>query len=90
MGQSLNSIIEHISFKQMLEQEVADILCGYINGYSDYYWMDGKGDLHKITELDLLRGRFITNNGDFSEFEWELKEENIYQIRHGSKMEGNA
>ena len=25
-----------------------------------------------------LRGRFVTDDGDFSEFEWELKESHIY------------
>ena len=27
---------------------------------------------------DLFRGRFVTDDGDFSEFEWELEESHIY------------
>lgn len=34
--------------------------------------------MNEIIELDLLRGRFITDDGDFSEFEWELEESHIY------------
>ena len=69
--------MKHITLKEMLETEVYNILNGYpIN--STYYWKDGDNQYHKIVELDLLRGRFITNNGDFSEFEWELDESRIY------------
>ena len=69
--------MKHITLKEMFETEVYNILNGYpIN--STYYWKDGDNQYHEIVELDLLRGRFITNNGDFSEFEWELEESRIY------------
>lgn len=43
-----------------------------------YYFKDGEGVYSEIVTLDLFRGRFTTDNGDFSEFEWELKESHIY------------
>lgn len=70
--------MKHISFKEMLETEVADLLAGYPDGGKIYFWKDGEGNYHEIIELDLLRGRFITDNGDFSEFIWEIKESHIY------------
>ena len=39
---------------------------------------DGDGDLHKIVECDLFRGRFVTDNQDFFEFIWELGDSHIY------------
>jgi len=70
----------HVTLEQMLTQEVRDILNDYKDGYSTYYWKNGDDELHEIIELDLLRGRFITNDGDYSEFAWELKESNIYKV----------
>lgn len=37
-----------------------------------------KEELVEITQVDLLDSRFKTIDDDFSEFEWELKESNIY------------
>ena len=70
--------MKHITFKQMLEMEVDDILHGYSNGGKTYYYKNGEGEYHEIVELDLFRGRFVTDDGDFSEFEWELEESHIY------------
>ena len=70
--------MKHITLKEMLETEVNDILNGYQTGCHIYFWKNGDGEYFEIVELDLLRGRFITEDGDFSEFEWELKESNIY------------
>lgn len=70
--------MRNISFKEMLETEVADLLAGYPDGGKTYFWKDGDGRYHEIIELDLFRGRFVTDNGDFSEFEWEIKESRIY------------
>lgn len=75
--------MRHISLKEMLEMEVADLLSGYPTGGMTYFWKDGEGKYHEIVECDLLRGRFITDNGDFSEFEWELKESRIYVAEDG-------
>lgn len=70
--------MKHITLKEMLETEVKDILDNYKTGGHTYYYKNGEGQYHEIIELDLLRGRFITDDGDFSEFEWELEESHIY------------
>ena len=69
---------KNISLEEMLKTEVDGILTNYKNGSIDYYYKNGEDEFHEITELDLLRGRFYTDDGDFSEFEWELKESHIY------------
>jgi len=69
---------KNISLEEMLKTEVDDILTNYKNGSTDYYYRNGEGEFHEITELDLLRGRFYTEDGDFSEFGWELGESHIY------------
>lgn len=68
---------KNISLKEMLETEVNSILTNYESGTVDYYYYNGE-TFSLITELDLLRGRFCTEDGDFSEFEWELEESHIY------------
>lgn len=70
--------MRHISLKEMLETEVSDLLSGYPDGGKTFYWKNGDGEYHEIIECDLLRGRFITDDGDFSEFKWEIKESHIY------------
>lgn len=67
-----------ISLEEMLKTEVNGILTNYKDGSTDYYYKNGENEFHLITELDLLRGRFYTEDGDFSEFEWELEESHIY------------
>ena len=62
----------------MLETEVNDILTNYSSGGHTYFYKNGEGEYHEIVELDLFRGRFITDDGDVSEFEWELEESHIY------------
>ena len=44
-----------------------------------FYWKDGEDKYHEIVEVDLMRSRFITDNQDFSEYEWELAESRIYE-----------
>ena len=70
--------MKHITLKEMLETEVYDILNNYPSGGRRYFWKNGEGEYNEIVELDLFRGRFITDDGDFSEFEWEIKESSIY------------
>ena len=70
--------MKNISFEEMLKMEVTDLLNNYPSGGRTYYFKDGEGTFSEIVELDLFRGRFVTDNGDFSEFEWELKESHIY------------
>ena len=70
--------MKHISFEEMVKTELNDILNHYSPTSHTYYYKNGDGEYHEIIQLDLLRGRFITDDGDFSEFEWELEESNIY------------
>ena len=79
--------MEKITLKEMLETEVNDILTNYSSGGHTYFYKNGEGEYHEIVELDLFRGRFITDDGDFSEFEWELEESHIYmeQTRDSSR-----
>ena len=70
--------MKKITLKEMLETEVDDILTNYWSGGHTYFYKNGEGEYHEIVELDLFRGRFITGDGDFSEFEWELEESHIY------------
>lgn len=70
--------MKHITLKEMLETEVSDILSHYSSGCHTYYWRNGENEYREIIEIDLLRGRFITDDGNFSEFEWEIKESRIY------------
>ena len=70
--------MKKITLKEMLKIEVNDILTNYSSGGHTYFYKNGEGEYHEIVELDLFRGRFITDDGDFSEFEWELEESHIY------------
>ena len=74
--------MKHITLKEMLETEVNDILNNYQFGSHTYFWKNGEEKYREIVELDLFRGRFITDDGDFSEFSWELEESNIYMERN--------
>ena len=75
-------IIRNISLKEMF-----DILINCILTQKEYYptfyykrnnFNTGNPEFIEITEVDLLYGRFNTIDGDFSEFEWELENSNIY------------
>lgn len=49
----------------MFKTEEKCVLTKYKNGSTNYYYRNGEGKYHEITELDLLRGRFCTKDGDF-------------------------
>lgn len=70
--------MKKITLKEMFETEIKDLLDHYSNGYHKYFWKNGEGQYKEIVEMDLLRGRFVTEDGDFSEFEWEMNESRIY------------
>lgn len=69
-----------VSLRTMLEIMVHEVTEAPVSDDPPlkFYWQDGNGELHEIVECDLLRGRFITDNQDFSEFEWERKDSHIY------------
>ena len=66
-----------------VDDMIAEMLGCIRNGtcYHTYYWYhEDKGYL-EITECDLLYGRIIMEDGDFSEFDWEIGEKsNIYRL----------
>lgn len=65
-----------VTLEYMLNSLVNEIIN---NGPTeDFYWYHEDTGFHEIVECDLYRGRFITDDGDFSEFEWEKKESRIY------------
>ena len=67
---------QHVSLEYMLNSRVNEIVN---NGPTeDFFWYHEDTGFHEIVECDLYRGRFITDDGDFSEFEWEKKESRIY------------
>lgn len=70
--------MKHITLKKLLEIEVNNILNNYSLGKHTFFYKNSEGQYHEIVELDLFQGRFVTDDGDFSEFEWELKESHIY------------
>jgi hypothetical protein len=70
--------MKNITLEEMLNMEIRGILNNYSDGGRIYYYKDAEGTYSIIDSLDLFRGRFTTDNGDFSEFEWELKESHIY------------
>ena len=72
----------HITFEEMVKLELQLILDGFKSGHCDYYYKDSDGKYHEIVELDLFRGRFVTNDGDFRYFDWEIEESHIYMESH--------
>ncbi len=68
--------MKKVTLKQMLENIVECILANA--EIPKYYYKNGEEEFHEITEIDLLQGRFKTEDNDFSEFEWELEESNVY------------
>lgn len=47
--------MKNITFEEMLNMEVQDLLHGYPSGGYTYYYKDGDGVYHEIVELDLLQ-----------------------------------
>lgn len=70
--------MKHITFEEMVKTELDDILNNYSSGVKKYFYKNAEGEYHEIIQLDLLSCRFKTDDGDFSEFEWELEESHIY------------
>lgn len=68
--------MKNITLKEMLEEIIQCIL--EQKEKSNYYYKDEEGNYKKITEVDLFY-RIGTEDGDFTEFEWELEESNLYK-----------
>jgi hypothetical protein len=68
----------NITLKEMLEDLVKWVLGEECKYGGEFYYRNGEGGYFEITEVDLMRSRFETEDNDFSEYDWELKESNIY------------
>ena len=66
----------NIRFVDMLLEMVMFLRIGA--RYPTYYWKSENGYV-EIVECDLMRGRIVMADGDFSEFEWEMEESHIYR-----------
>lgn len=71
-------IYENITLKEMLEDLVKWQLNEDNKYGGEFYYRNGEGGYFEIIEVDLMRSRFETEDDDFSEYDWELKESNIY------------
>lgn len=74
--------MKNISLKEMFDILI-DCIMNKKEQYPTFYYKrenfnTGNPEFIEITEVDLLYGRFNTIDGDFSEFEWELENSNIY------------
>ena len=65
-----------VSLEYMFQQLLNEILNSA--EIQDFYWYHEDNGFHQIVECDLMRGRFITDDGDFSEFSWEIADSHIY------------
>lgn len=65
-----------VTLKEMLENIVNCILNK--TEIPRYFYKNGYDEYDEILEVDLLRGRFVTAENDFSEYEWELEKSHIY------------
>lgn len=73
--------MKKVTLKEMLEELTECILEN--KKQPNYFWrteyIEGSAMYLPIVQVDLMRGRFITINDDFSEYEWELKDSRIYK-----------
>lgn len=72
------TLYTNITLKEMLEDLVKWVLGEECKYGGEFYYRDGEGNYLEIIEVNLLNGRFYTEDNDFSEYDWELKESNIY------------
>ena len=73
--------MKHITLREMLEILI-DCIINKKEQPTFYYkrenYHTGANEYIEITEVDLMYGRFETIDNDFSEYEWELENSNIY------------
>ena len=68
--------MKHITLKQMFEELIDCILNN--KEQPNYFWKR-ENEYILITQVDLIDSRFKTIDDDFSEYEWELENSNIYK-----------
>ena len=73
--------MEKMSFKKVslefMLQHIVDEITKGIPPIEFFFFCEDTG-FHKIVECDLYRGRFVTEDGNFSEFEWEMEKSHIF------------
>ena len=72
----MDNNFKNVSLEYMINNLVDEIINGLES--ETFYWYHEDTGFHEIVECDLIRGRFVTDDGDFSEFEWEKKDSSIY------------
>ena len=73
--------MQQVSLSELIEELTKQVL-NNTERTTFYYrreWEKGKPHYIPITEVDLMDSRFRTEDGDFSEYEWELEKSNIYK-----------
>ena len=71
-------IYKNVSLKEMLEDLVKLKLEDDSATDNTYYWKNDDGQFVEIEQVDLLRDRFCTVDGDFNYYEYELENNRIY------------
>ena len=74
--------MKHVTLKEMFDI-LTDCILKSKEEYPTFYYRrenkyTGNKEYIEITEIDLLYGRFNTVDGDFSEYNWEIENSNIY------------
>lgn len=67
--------MKHITLKEMFEI-LTDCIINQKEQSTFHYKRENEYVI--IQEVDLMDSRFRTTDGDFSEYEWELENSNIY------------
>lgn len=67
--------MKHITLKEMFEI-LTDCIINQKEQPTFHYKRENEYVI--IQEVDLMDSRFRTTDGDFSEYEWELENSNIY------------
>ena len=68
--------MKHITLKEMFNILIDCILN---NKEQSFFYYKRENEYVLIQEVDLMSSRFKTVDDDFSEYEWELEESNIYK-----------
>ena len=68
--------MEHITLKEMFNILIDCILN---NKEQPFFYYKRENEYILIQEVDLMDSRLRTTDGDFTEYEWELEESNLYK-----------
>ena len=68
--------MEHITLKEMFNILIDCILN---NREQPFFYYKREIEYVLIQEVDLMDSRLRTIDGDFTEYEWELEESNLYK-----------